>query len=188
MNYNLALNSGSGQKLTLTKQQVDTLRTEGSCSLNLTICMRLPLQLLITDDIEIEDVLALGGQKIENDVLGRDGPTESDSNFKKYSDLIETITLNYFIKTTTGLDMTANLTDEASGINKSIVFGGSEKAEQAFAFSSTELDRILDSYPFTPKVGLKIKEGTVRIPRSSYLRFMGYVTVETGGEITVYGD
>ena len=188
MNYNLALNSGSGQKLTLTKQQVDTLRTEGSCSLNLTICMRLPLQLLITDDIEIEDVLALGGQKIENDVLGRDGPTESDSNFKKYSDLIETITLNYFIKTTTGLNMTANLTDDASGINKSIVFGGSEKAEQAFAFSSTELDRILDSYPFTPKVGLNIKQGTVRIPRSSYLRFMGYVTVETGGEITVYGD
>ena len=188
MNYNLALNSDSGQKLTLTKQQVDTLRTEGSCSLNLTICMRLPLQLLITEDIEIEDVLALGGQKIENDVLGRDGPTESDSNFKKYSDLIETITLNYFIKTTTGLDMTANLSDDASGINKSIVFGGSEKAEQAFAFSSTELDRILDSYPFTPKVGLKIKKGTVRIPRSSYLRFMGYVTVETGGEITVYGD
>ena len=84
--------------------------------------------------------------------------------------------------------MTANLTDDASGINKSIVFGGSEKAEQAFAFSSTELDRILDSYPFTPKVGLNIKQGTVRIPRSSYLRFMGYVTVETGGEITVYGD
>ncbi|MBR4449374.1 MAG: hypothetical protein IKS30_04150 [Treponema sp.] len=188
MNYNLALNSGSGQKLTLTKQQVDTLRTEGSCSLNLTICMRLPLQLEITENIEIEDVLALGGQKIENDVLGRDGPTESDSNFKKYSDLIETITLNYFIKTTTGLNMTANLTDDASGINKSIVFGGSEKAEQAFAFSSTELDRILDSYPFTPKVGLNIKQGTVRIPRSSYLRFMGYVTVETGGEITVYGD
>ena len=188
MNYNLALKSDSGQKLTLTKQQVDTLRTEGSCSLNLTICMRLPLQLLITEHIEIEDVLALGGQKIENDVLGRDGPTESDSNFKKYSDLIETITLNYFIKTTTGLDMTANLSDDASGINKSIVFGGSEKAEQAFAFSSTELDRILDSYPFTPKVGLKIKKGTVRIPRSSYLRFMGYVTVETGGEITVYGD
>ena len=188
MNYNLALNSGSGQKLTLTKQQVDTLRTEGSCSLNLTICMRLPLQLLITDDIEIEDVLALGGQKIENDVLGRDGPTESDSNFKKYSDLIETITLNYFIKTTTGLNMTANLIDDASGINKSIVFGGSEKAEQAFAFSSTELEKILDSYPFTPKVGLNIKQGTVRIPRSSYLRFMGYVTVETGGEITVYGD
>jgi hypothetical protein len=188
MQYNLALNSESGQKLTLTKQQVETLRTEGSCSLNLAICMRLPLQLLITDNIEIEDVLALGGQKIESDILGRDGPTESDSNFKKYSDLIETITLNYFIKTTTGLDMSAHMTDQASGINKTIVFGGSEKAEQAFSFSSTELDRILDSYPFTPKVGLTIKQGTVKIPRSSYLRFMGYITVETGGEITVYGD
>lgn len=186
MAYKIKLNSSSDEKLTLTKAAVESLKTDGKCTIELSICMRIPMALSITNNINIEDVLALGGQAIEDDMFNRDS-VDDTSNITKYSDLVKSITCTYFIKSTTGLTMQAGFVDDATGINKTIEIGSTED-EHAFGLSSSEIDTILSTYPFTPKIPLRIGESKVQIPRNSYLRFMAYITVETGGEYTVYGD
>ena len=172
------------------------LKTYDKVNINVSIILRLPLQIRITDDIEIADVLDFAGQGLDEDLLNRDEGEEFSQ--KKYTELIKTLALDYQFKDSTGLSIEAEIdagtgTDEngntASFFDsaKPFTFDGDQ---HTISFSTDEIERIFTYSPFIPKIALKINktdgENFVSIKRNSVFGVYALFRMTVEGEVEVW--
>ncbi len=172
-----------------------------SKKIDVVIFIELPLSFKITDDIEIDDVLDLAGNKIEDDLFNRDGA--DDDTISKFSDLFEdgAMTLDYLFANSTGLSLSAKIKakDEHGNefVNKEVSFvdgtslykNGSLNLEskKSIGFTAEEIQRIFTSYPFCPQISMEIKKtDDFSIKRDSAFGTWAAFTLKTGGTYSVW--
>lgn len=185
--YDLTLASDNSGQITLTKDAVDSLsgiNSESTPSIQVIISLLVPINIEITDDIIIEDVLSMAGIEIEEDLLNRDG-IEDSSDIKEFTDVIKKIYCKYSISNSTGLNFTSSIYDLVSGVEYDLTFDGNT---QIFNFSTQDVNKILDSYPFMPKIKLEISKGEVLLKRDAIFGAEAIIGIETDGTYELYGD
>jgi hypothetical protein len=184
--YDITLQNGSSGELTLTKTQVDALKSStGTTAISISVAIVLPLSVdIVNDGIQIDNVLSLAGNEITEDMLNRDSATDS-SDWKTYSDLVESITLTYKAINSTGLDFSAGFADSASGLSKSLTLDGKT---HTLSLSRDDIESIFNTYPFEPKISMKIADGTVSIPRDAEFGITAILSATTDGEYVIWGE
>lgn len=184
--YDITLQNGSSGELTLTKTQVDALKSStGTTAISISVAIVLPLSVdIVNDGIQIDNVLSLAGNEITEDMLNRDSATDS-SDWKTYSDLVESITLTYKAINSTGLDFSAGFADSASGLSKSLTLDGKT---HTISLSRDDIESIFNTYPFEPKISMKIADGTVSIPRDAEFGITAILSATTDGEYVIWGE
>lgn len=175
------------------------LKNHDSISINVNIILRLPLKIRVTGDIVIDDVLDLAGQALDEDLLKRDDGEEFAQ--KKYTDLIQSLALDYKFKNTTGLSIESAIkantgaTDEKG--NTGVFFeGGNPKSftfdgeAHTISFSKDEINNIFTYSPFMPQIFLKINKtsGTepIAIKRNSVFGVYALFRMTVEGEVDVW--
>ncbi|WP_407428986.1 hypothetical protein [Treponema sp.] len=202
--YNLTL-SGSAGEITLEGDALDAL-TSGSTSISVNIALILPLKIKLNDTydipsasrlddsyITINDVLSLAGHEIDEDLLKRDS-ADDKSKFKKYTDLIESVSVVYTVKNDTGLKLSAVFYDDqvftdsdfSSDSCKKLTVSGSQ---ETLTFTGEEIASLFDNYPFCPKIKIAIEaDGSeIKVPRSAEFGLANCrLIIKTNGTVDVW--
>lgn len=214
ISYDIAIASSGTNTIELTKQQVETLtqkdadgNSKYASSIEMAVDVVIPLVLTITDSdndgigILVDNVLELAGKTFEEDedVLKRDEPDSVISErFKKYGKVVKQISISYNLANNTGLGLSAEmvLTKEKStdasgnevwtdGLTKAIT---ADSEDHRLYLDNSEIEQILDTYPFQPIIRGKIMPGTIKVPRNAQFTAKATVTLTFDGEVVVYGD
>ena len=201
--YELSGFSGSSDTIKLTQTDIDAL--ESVKSVQIFILIQLPLKFTLSDKydypeyssqndgyIRIDDVRQLaneinGEEDDSEDLFDRDGEDDwKDEDKRKYLDLIKSAKITYKVENTTNLELSGNLYDAASGLEKDISLENG--AENELELTDEEIQSIFDSYPFNPKIPAAIKaDGQEKtITRDGKFGMSGYFTVVADGEVNVW--
>lgn len=180
VDYRVKFSTGnSGQEITLEKENI---KNAGKVMIDLSAILILPFDFNISEDIKIDDVLALVGvdnsSRGENwDLLNRKSENDMEE-LKNYIDIIQKVELD--IK---NIQIPLNYTDTVKLV---IDLDGSQKDEiekLEFALSSKNdfnislsPSQILDIYPLQPEVSLVIPKGNFSLDR--ILKVSGAIDVK----------
>lgn len=173
--YKIGLGNSSG-KITLDRKAINALQdlakkqttqeneaesedgeevvSNTSTNLSMSIALYVPMKLKITKDVMIDDVIKFAkGEESTDDLLGRDSDADLD-DYTKYADLIDYVECSYLFAHSTGLDLEATLMGD--GITtKTLHFNGTK---DSFKFTSTDVNNILQTNPFIPKISVTLKK------------------------------
>lgn len=204
--YELSGLKNATDTITLTGDDVEKL--QGLKSIQIFLLVQIPLEFTLHDKydfpengsdhndkaITIKDVRELvriinGEDEPENkDLFDRESADDwADDDKRKYLDLIKSVSFYYKAENSTNLEISANLNDDASDIEKPISFENSGSYIK-LGLSGDEIQRIFDSYPFNPVVPVKIVANgeQKKISRNSKFGLSGYVEVVTDGTVEIW--
>lgn len=208
--YDLSGFSGtSGNTITLDSVALSTLQSLKS--IQLYILLDIPLNVALNDTVDfpesestsdgkisILDVRELvriinGDEEKENkDLFERDGSDDYE-DYKKYLDIVDSVTIYYKAKNTTTFAIDGYINDAATGISKTLSFDTTaedttDSDYQTFTLTQDEIKSIFDTYPFNPIISLDIDaDGEFKdIPRDAEFGLEGYVQLVLDGTVEVW--
>lgn len=206
--YDLSDFSGATE-LTLNSDDFDTLQSLKS--IQLYILLDIPLNITLNDTVDfpekestsdgkisILDVRELvriinGDEEKENkDLLERDSSDDYE-DYKKYLDIVDSVTIYYKAKNTTQFAIDGYINDATTGISKTLSFDTtgedtSDSDYKTFSLTQDEIKSIFNNYPFNPIISLDIDaDGTEKsIPRNAEFGLEGYVQLVLDGTVEVW--
>lgn len=208
--YDLSGFSGtSGNTITLDSVALSTLQSLKS--IQLYILLDIPLNIALNDTVDfpekqstsdgkisILDVRELvriinGDDEKENkDLFERDGSDDYE-DYKKYLDIVDSVTIYYKAKNTTTFAIDGYINDASTGISKTLSFDTTaedttDSDYQTFTLTQDEIKSIFDTYPFNPIISLDIDaDGEFKnIPRNAEFGLEGYVQLVLDGTVEVW--
>ncbi|MBQ0039805.1 MAG: hypothetical protein KBS64_05210 [Treponema sp.] len=180
----LSNNDGSGT-LTITQDQIDTLKESGSTSINVQAAILMPFEFEITDDIELNVRKIMDEDYIAgDDLFNRDDKDEWEDRVD-ITDIVKLISLKFEtkdIKTCLPADTKVKINQKWSDtdfIDKEIVIN---ENDQGFYIDLTaeEAKTVMTNYPFDPEI-------TVILPKSDLIYFPKDLSVKARVNITTDG-
>ena len=197
LSFAYTINWGGADSSTIefTQDEINALKTNSSIIISIAIV--LPFQLIFSDAadndstdeiITIDDVLALFGNEFDEDVLHRDEDFEVD-DYTKYSGLVESMSFNYTLANSTPLkSVTLVFYDENKIIDEKAL--SAENGTHSLEFTVDEIQKILETQPFIPKVRMEIggaDGNTERVfNRDSSFGIKGFVQLKTNGTVELW--
>ena len=198
--YDISL-GGMDDTIEITKENYEKLKANSEND-DVPISVKLSARLVVPLALELDapesdgnitelDILKLAKIDSDEDLFGRGEATSLD-DIEKYIDLIKSTNLIYEInnglfgygeKNKSGSILFAtNLTDVKNSDYNLSLTKGNEK------IYTEDVKTMLKTYPFMPKIIVKLPDGTLQISRNAEFRINLAVKIHSSGKVTIFGD
>ena len=183
-------------KITISKSDFDQIKADTSTS-TISIFARIiiPLEMKITEQIDL-NINKLANLNEDSDIFNR---TEAPdlSEIMKYAQIVESMSVTYksdtrffnyqndsskslqFIFDTGMTNLTTNVYGEKGDLN---LKNGTIKIVYE------DIKKILEQYPFTPKMTVRLPEGNVYLPQDPCIKINCNVGLSTNGTVKLFGE
>ena len=183
-------------KITISKSDFEQIKADTSTS-TISIFARLiiPLEMKITEQIDL-NINKLANLNEDTDIFNR---TEAPdlSEIMKYAQIVESMSVSYnsenkffnyqndsskslqFIFDTGMTNLTTNVYGEKGDLN---LKNGTIKIVYE------DIKKILEQYPFTPKMTVRLPEGNVYLPQDPCIKINCNVGLSTNGTVKLFGE
>ena len=198
MTGNVDGNGNTVTEVSFTQRDLDFIKESKDATLSVSIAIVLPLQIVFEDNsdgnpedntIIIDDVLALTGSEITEDLLNRNSAADQE-DMKKYVEAIETVALNYTVINSTQLDKLQLYFIDTGGSNLEDKTLEMTSGSHSLTLKGAEVLDILNTYPFTPALRLELGDANGKTPkpfkRNSQFTITMSLLVKTNGSIEVW--
>lgn len=183
-------------KITISKSDFEQIKADTSTS-TISIFARIiiPLEMKITEQIDL-NINKLANLNEDTDIFNR---TEAPdlSEIMKYAQIVESMSVSYnsenkffnyqndsskslqFIFDTGMTNLTTNVYGEKGDLN---LKNGTIKIVYE------DIKKILEQYPFTPKMTVRLPEGNVYLPQDPCIKINCNVGLSTNGTVKLFGE
>lgn len=183
-------------KITISKSDFDQIKADTSTS-TISIFARIiiPLEMKITEQIDL-NINKLANLNEDTDIFNR---TEAPdlSEIMKYAQIVESMSVSYnsenkffnyqndsskslqFIFNTGMTNLTTNVYGEKGDLN---LKNGTIKIVYE------DIKKILEQYPFTPKMTVRLPEGNVYLPQDPCIKINCNIGLSTNGTVKLFGE
>lgn len=183
-------------KITISKSDFEQIKADTSTS-TISIFARIiiPLEMEITEQIDL-NINKLANLNEDTDIFNR---TEAPdlSEIMKYAQIVESMSVSYnsenkffnyqndsskslqFIFDTGMTNLTTNVYGEKGDLN---LKNGTIKIVYE------DIKKILEQYPFTPKMTVRLPEGNVYLPQDPCIKINCNVGLSTNGTVKLFGE
>lgn len=183
-------------QITISKDDFDKIKDDKSPS-TISIFARIiiPLEMNITEQIDL-NINKLANLSEDSDIFNR---TEAPdlSEIMKYAQIVESMSVSYnsenkffnyqndsskslqFIFDTGMTNLTTNVYGEKGDLN---LKNGTIKIVYE------DIKKILEQYPFTPKMTVRLPEGTVYLPQDPSMKISCSIGLSTNGTVKLFGE
>ena len=183
-------------KITISKSDFEQIKADTSTS-TISIFARIiiPLEMKITEQIDL-NINKLANLNEDTDIFNR---TEAPdlSEIMKYAKIVESMSVSYnsenkffnyqndsskslqFIFNTGMTNLTTNVYGEKGDLN---LKNGTIKIVYE------DIKKILEQYPFTPKMTVRLPEGNVYLPQDPCIKINCNVGLSTNGTVKLFGE
>ncbi|MDD6653643.1 MAG: hypothetical protein PUE59_01330 [Treponema sp.] len=183
-------------KITISKSDFEQIKADTSTS-TISIFARLiiPLEMKITEQIDL-NINKLANLNEDTDIFNR---TEAPdlSEIMKYAQIVESMSVSYnsenkffnyqndsskslqFIFDTGMTNLTTNVYGEKGDLN---LKNGTIKIVYE------DIKKILEQYPFTPKMTVRLPEGNVYLPQDPCIKINCNIGLSTNGTVKLFGE
>lgn len=191
LDYDIALAGGTGGAIEVTKEDMETLKTQGKSKITMDIVMIMTMKFDLTKDVNMnilemmnKDSESGSGTKTdaEKDLFHRESATTAE-DYQKYIDVVKSAELEFtkpkFPFITTG------------GMSLKVDWGNNEKSECILkdgvnAVVAVNPSTLMKQYPLEPKIEIVIGKGTFGLPRTMEMEAGLKIRVKAEGPIQVY--
>ncbi len=191
LDYDIALAGGTGGAIEVTKEDMETLKTQGKSKITMDIVMIMTMKFDLTKDVNMnilemmnKDSESGSGTKTdkEKDLFHRESATTAE-DYQKYIDVVKSAELEFtkpkFPFITTG------------GMTLKVDWGKNEKSECILkdgvnAVVAVNPSTLMKQYPLEPKIEIVIGKGTFGLPRTMEMEAGLKIRVKAEGPIQVY--
>lgn len=183
-------------KITISKSDFEQIKADTSTS-TISIFARIiiPLEMKITEQIDL-NINKLANLNEDTDIFNR---TEAPdlSEIMKYAQIVESMSVSYnsenkffnyqndsskslqFIFNTGMTNLTTNVYGEKGDLN---LKNGTIKIVYE------DIKKILEQYPFTPKMTVRLPEGNVYLPQDPSIKINCNIGLSTNGTVKLFGE
>lgn len=183
-------------KITISKSDFEQIKADTSTS-TISIFARIiiPLEMKITEQIDL-NINKLANLNEDTDIFNR---TEAPdlSEIMKYAQIVESMSVSYnsenkffnyqndsskslqFIFNTGMTNLTTNVYGEKGDLN---LKNGTIKIVYE------DIKKILEQYPFTPKMTVRLPEGNVYLPQDPCIKINCNIGLSTNGTVKLFGE
>ena len=183
-------------KITISKSDFEQIKADTSTS-TISIFARIiiPLEMKITEQIDL-NINKLANLNEDTDIFNR---TEAPdlSEIMKYAQIVESMSVSYnsenkffnyqndsskslqFIFDTGMTNLTTNVYGEKGDLN---LKNGTIKIVYE------DIKKILEQYPFTPKMTVRLPEGNVYLPQDPCIKINCNIGLSTNGTVKLFGE
>lgn len=184
------------EKITISKSDFEQIKADTSTS-TISIFARIiiPLEMKITEQIDL-NINKLANLNEDTDIFNR---TEAPdlSEIMKYAQIVESMSVSYnsenkffnyqndsskslqFIFDTGMANLTTNVYGEKGDLN---LKNGTIKIVYE------DIKKILEQYPFTPKMTVRLPEGNVYLPQDPSIKINCNIGLSTNGTVKLFGE
>lgn len=187
--------------LTITKDKLDELEDTDSVSIRLHARLVLPLELEIlkdgdsSDPVKIDVMKLIGSDVTGDDLFGRDEATDIN-DIKKYIDAIEYAGIRYkmdnkilrYSATEKDVKLVLTMKDESgsSVYSNEISLTDSSNNWDSFKIETTDVEKLLETYPVRSDIRIELPVGELIIPRETEIGLNLALSVKTDGTIELF--
>lgn len=183
-------------KITISKSDFEQIKADTSTS-TISIFARIiiPLEMEITEQIDL-NINKLANLNEDTDIFNR---TEAPdlSEIMKYAQIVESMSVSYnsennffnyqndsskslqFIFDTGMTNLTTNVYGEKGDLNL-------KNGKITVVYE--DIKKILEQYPFTPKISVRLPEGTVYLPQDPSMKISCSIGLSTNGTVKLFGE
>lgn len=197
--YCLRISDSADEKksqITISKADFDQIRNDTSTS-TISIFARIiiPLEMKITEQIDL-NINKLANLSEDSDIFNR---TEAPdlSEIMKYAQIVESMSVTYksdnrffnyqndsskslqFIFDTGMTNLTTNVYGEKGDLNL-------KNGKITVVYE--DIKKILEQYPFTPKISVRLPKGTVYLPQDPSIKISCSIGLSTNGTVKLFGE
>ena len=197
--YCLRISDSEDEKksqITISKADFDQIRNDKSPS-TISIFARIiiPLEMNITEQIDL-NINKLANLSEDSDIFNR---TEAPdlSEIMKYAQIVESMSVTYKsdnrffnyqndsskslqFKFDTGMtNLTTNVYGEKGDLNL-------KNGKITVVYE--DIKKILEQYPFTPKISVRLPQGTVYLPQDPSMKISCSIGLSTNGTVKLFGE
>lgn len=196
LTFDYDISFGSSDTIKLNRDQINALQdaanaaaggsATASAEIAMTIAVVLPLKLNLTDDIVVDNIMALAGDGEDVDFLGDE---DSDSDFSEYTDYTEALKLlelwYQFKNPLNGLSISAEFSEK--NISKKEMHFDNEK--HWIFLERNEIDNILTESSFIPQISMTLKkteeERLIFVQRNAELKMNAALVIKTDNDADI---
>lgn len=196
VNYSISLAGAEDGTIIVTKDDFEKLGSETPTSIEVTARLVIPLELEITEDININLLNLINaskedenseGENTNNDIFNRSEPTDL-SDVEKYMDVLKSCEISY--KSKNNIIKYEDRTKKAeitfdSKIDTVGTYSLSLESSKVKIYTD-DVKEIFQTYPFNPDVHVQFKQGNLYIPRNANIEMVLSLGVETDGTVILY--
>ena len=183
-------------QITISKTDFDKIKDDKSPS-TISIFARIiiPLEMNITEQIDL-NINKLANLSEDSDIFNR---TEAPdlSEIMKYAQIVESMSVTYksdtrffnyqndsskslqFIFDTGMTNLTTNVYGETGDLNL-------KNGKITVVYE--DIKKILEQYPFTPKISVRLPQGTVYLPQDPSIKISCSIGLSTNGTVKLFGE
>lgn len=183
-------------KITISKSDFDQIKADTSTS-TISIFARIiiPLEMKITEQIDL-NINKLANLNEDTDIFNR---TEAPdlSEIMKYAQIVESMSVSYnsenkffnyqndsskslqFIFNTGMTNLTTNVYGKTGDLNL-------KNGKITVVYE--DIKKILEQYPFTPKISVRLPQGTVYLPQDPSIKISCSIGLSTNGTVKLFGE
>lgn len=183
-------------KITISKSDFEQIKADTSTS-TISIFARIiiPLEMKITEQIDL-NINKLANLSEDSDIFNR---TEAPdlSEIMKYAQIVESMSVTYksdnrffnyqndsskslqFIFDTGMTNLTTNVYGEKGDLNL-------KNGKITVVYE--DIKKILEQYPFTPKISVRLPEGNVYLPQDPCIKINCNIGLSTNGTVKLFGE
>lgn len=197
--YNLRISDSADKKksqITISKSDFEQIKADTSTS-TISIFARIiiPLEMKITKQIDL-NINKLANLNEDTDIFNR---TEAPdlSEIMKYAQIVESMSVSYnsenkffnyqndsskslqFIFNTGMTNLTTNVYGEKGDLNL-------KNGKITVVYE--DIKKILEQYPFTPKISVRLPEGNVYLPQDPCIKINCNIGLSTNGTVKLFGE
>lgn len=196
VNYSISLAGAEDGTIIITKNDFEKLGSETPTSIEVTARLVIPLELEITEDIDINLLNLINASKEDensedentnNDIFNRSEPTDL-GDVEKYMDVLKSCEISY--KSKNNIIKYEDRTKKAE-----ITFNSKIPSVGTYSLSlesskvkvyTDAVKEIFQTYPFNPDVYVQFQQGNLYIPRNANIEMVLSLGVETDGTVILY--
>lgn len=196
VNYSISLAGAEDGTIIVTKDDFEKLGSETPTSIEVTARLVIPLELEITEDININLLNLINaskedenseGENTNNDIFNRSEPTDL-GDVEKYMDVLKSCEISY--KSKNNIIKYEDRTKKAeitfdSKIDTVGTYSLSLESSKVKIYTDA-VKEIFQTYPFNPDVYVQFQQGNLYIPRNANIEMVLSLGVETDGTVILY--
>ena len=201
VNYSISLldSTGNPGEIRIKREDLENYENINSSSISIAARLVIPLELEITDDLDINLMNIINANKTEeekqaaeasgNDIFNRTEPTNL-SDVEKYMNIIKSCEVIYNTKNNL-------LKFKDRSLQPQLIFDTKIDSIEPYSlglesskikFYTEDVKTVFQTYPFNPEILIQVPKGELYIPRQANIEMALSLGIETDGTLILFGD